>query len=96
MPVGFDAWMANGGGDYMGPHFGTKNLAPFTGIADAHDTAFTGSNRWGNYTTSVVGNVSTAWLRHIHRTTPDKPFFAYVAPKAARASLALDPSHCPL
>lgn len=30
-----------------------------------------------------MGNISTAWIRHVRRTTPDAPFFAYIAPKAA-------------
>lgn len=76
-PTGFDAWMANGGGEYISPTFGVQGLQ-FAGIDDGNRVQF-----HGNYTTAVVGNISTAWIRHVHRTTPGKPFFAYVAPKAA-------------
>ena len=73
VPEGFDAWMANGGGTYFSPEFSTFN-AP--GLPNG---------RWqgtsANYTTSAVGNVSTAWIRQV--VAGDKPFFAYVAPKAA-------------
>eukprot|EP00966_Prymnesium_polylepis_P159344 3682627-Prymnesium_polylepis.1 len=74
---GFGAWMANGGGDYISPEFGTKNLA-FAGIKD-------GSVHLGkdNYTTAVVGNVSNQWIRHVVASEPENPFFAYIAPKAA-------------
>ena len=77
-PIGFDAWLANGGGDYMSPFFGVKGLKAFTGVDDCNRC------QWkGNYTTAVVGNVSNAWIRHLHTTAPSTPFFAYVAPKAA-------------
>ena len=48
-PAGVDAWMANGGGDYIAPRFGVKNLA-FYGIPDGNK-AFSVDD----YTTSVVG-----------------------------------------
>ena len=77
VPVGFDAWLANGGGNYVAPEFATRGLEAFSGIADG---------RWhgtqDNYTVSVVGNVSTAWIRHVHAQNPERPFFAYIAPKA--------------
>jgi N-acetylglucosamine-6-sulfatase len=73
VPEGFDSWMANGGGNYFSPSFATFN-AP--GLPDGH---WQGTS--ANYTTSAVGNVSTAWIRHVAHG--DKPFFAYVAPKAA-------------
>ena len=57
-PAGFDAWMANGGGSYIAPQFATSGLEPFTGIKDG-----TWKGTMHNYTTSVVGNVSTAWIR---------------------------------
>ena len=75
VPPGFDAWLANGGGNYIAPMFNTANLQ-FAGIADGkwHGTS-------ENYTTAVVGNVSMAW---IEKTVKEKkPFFAYIAPKAA-------------
>ena len=36
-----------------------------------------------NYTTSVVGNVSVAWITKVVGESKTTPFFAYVAPKAA-------------
>lgn len=33
-PPGFDAWLANGGGDYTAPEFGARGLAPFAGVHD--------------------------------------------------------------
>jgi N-acetylglucosamine-6-sulfatase len=33
VPVGFDAWMANGGGDYIAPSFATANVP---GLPDGH------------------------------------------------------------
>jgi N-acetylglucosamine-6-sulfatase len=77
-PDGYDAWLANGGGAYFSPSFGVKNLKPFWPVEDGDKVTFE-----GNYTTAVVGNISSAWIRHVHATEPDKPFFAYVAPKAA-------------
>jgi N-acetylglucosamine-6-sulfatase len=76
-PQGFDAWMANGGGDYLNPAFGVKNLRAFSGVEDGDHVVFQ-----GEYTTAVVGNMSSAWIRHVHATRPSAPFFAYVAPKA--------------
>ena len=35
--AGYDAWLANGGGEYLSPRFGVKNLAAFTGVADGDD-----------------------------------------------------------
>jgi arylsulfatase A-like enzyme len=76
-PIGFDAWMGNGGGDYIAPSFQTKNL-DFVGIADGvHNFPEE------NYTTAVVGNVSVAWIKKVVKEDPTRPFFAYVAPKAA-------------
>lgn len=72
VPRGFDAWMANGGGDYFSPSFSTFN-AP--GLPDGH---WKGTS--DNYTTAVVGNVSIAWIKKV--VSAQKPFFAYVAPKA--------------
>ena len=100
VPPGFDVWMANGGGDYVHPKFATKNInfmdPPSKNIPDGtnHDMS-----KIGNYSTSVIGNVSLAWIRsvvnkaHTPATTSDsssstataahQPFFAYIAPKAA-------------
>eukprot|EP00755_Sulcionema_specki_P037288 Sspe_Gene.108646::Locus_87771_Transcript_1_1_Confidence_1.000_Length_1026::g.108646::m.108646/K01137/GNS; N-acetylglucosamine-6-sulfatase len=72
-PPGFDAYFANGGGNYFSPSFAVENV---DGFKDGHweGTA-------DNYTTSVVGNVSLAWIRKVAKGP--KPFFAYIAPKAA-------------
>ena len=48
------------------------------GIPSGH---FGFSNAAGNYTTAVVGNVSIAFIQRA--VAAKKPFFAYVAPKAA-------------
>ena len=42
---------------------------------------FKGTN--DNYTTAVVGNTSIAWIRKVVQEDPSRPFFAYIAPKAA-------------
>jgi len=36
-----------------------------------------------NYTTAVVGNLSIHWIKKVVAADPTRPFFAYVAPKAA-------------
>lgn len=73
VPIGFDAWMANGGGDYYSPAFSTYNV---DGLPNGH---WKGTPE--NYTTSVVGNMSIHFIRK--SVAAKKPFFAYVAPKAA-------------
>jgi hypothetical protein len=80
--AGFDAWLANDGGTYTAPSFQTYN------IAGKPDGGWTGSSN--DYTTAVVGNASIAWIESVAHKS--KPWFAYIAPKAARALLALDPS----
>lgn len=74
-PEGFDAWLANDGGDYIAPTFQTKNI---DGLPDGH-VQF--SNDPSNYSTAVIGNASIAWIRKVARQ--GRPFFAYIAPKAA-------------
>lgn len=71
----WDAFMANGGGDYIAPAFQTKNV---DGLPDGK-VQFT--NDPSNYTTAVVGNMSIAWIKKVAKQ--GKPFFAYIAPKAA-------------
>ena len=66
-PIGFDAWLANGGGDYMSPFFGVKGLKAFAGV-----TIATASGR--ATTTAVVGSISNAWIRHLHTTARRRPF----------------------
>ena len=86
VPPGFDAWMANGGGDYVAPSFATWGLDGLPGMPVSNGTgahkipgAYHGSVH--NYSTSVIGNTSIAWIKS--RVAAKKPFLAYIAPKAA-------------
>jgi hypothetical protein len=57
-PTGVDAYMANGGGNYMAPLFATQ------GVSDLGPYYMDDGHWHGNqtdYTTSVVGNVSISW-----------------------------------
>jgi N-acetylglucosamine-6-sulfatase len=75
-PIGIDAYFTNGGGTYNSPQFDTKgvsDLGPWHVPDGGHVFK-------GNYTTSVVGNMSIAWIRKVAKA--GKPFFAYIAPKA--------------
>jgi len=63
---GFDEWFANGGGAYYKPTFYTNN-----GTWNGNKT---------DYTTSVVGNRSIAWIQKV--ASESKPFMAFIAPKA--------------
>lgn len=77
VPPGFDAWMANSGGDYLRPGFQTHGVAGLVdGMTDGH---WSGTSL--NYSTAVIGNVSIAWIRKV--AGEGRPFLAYVAPKAA-------------
>ena len=73
VPEGFEAWFANGGGTYVSPSFATKNVP---GIPDG---MYHGNEH--NYSTSIIGNVSNAWITEKVRNK--ETFFAYIAPKAA-------------
>jgi N-acetylglucosamine-6-sulfatase len=73
--AGWDAWFANGGGNYIAPSFETKNI---DGLPDG-TVHFT--NDPSNYSTAVIGNTSIAWIKKVAKQ--GKPFFAYIAPKAA-------------
>lgn len=75
VPEGFDSWLANGGGTYLAPTFAVKNVV---GLTDGHWHGGT-----DNYTTAVVGNATINWIRKVVGEDPTRPFFAYVAPKAA-------------
>ena len=75
VPLGYDAWLANGGGDYISPSFSTYNI---DGLPNGN---WHGSVE--NYSTSVIGNTSIAWIRKVVRQSSSRPFFAYIAPKAA-------------
>eukprot|EP01061_Rhynchopus_euleeides_P033632 TRINITY_DN564_c1_g2_i1.p2 TRINITY_DN564_c1_g2~~TRINITY_DN564_c1_g2_i1.p2 ORF type:complete len:528 (+),score=226.56 TRINITY_DN564_c1_g2_i1:69-1586(+) len=70
-PPGFDAWLANGGGNYFGPQFFVQGV---TGLPDGSHVF--GS---GNYTTAVVGNYSHQWIKEV---APQGPFAAFINPKA--------------
>lgn len=41
----------------------------------------------------MVGNISLAWVRHVTKTAPHRPFFAYIAPKAAHEPFIPAPWH---
>ena len=85
VPPGFDAWLTNGGGDYIAPSFQTKNI---DGLPDGH---WTGTS--DNYSTAVIGNVSMAWIRKVATESPSTPFMAYIAPKAAHEPFIPAPWH---
>ena len=87
-PPGFDAWMGNGGGDYIAPKFDTAGLA---GIAPWHIPDGSWAGTQANYTTAVVGNVSIAWIDKT--VAAGDPFFAYIAPKAAHEPFIPAPWH---
>ena len=73
-PEGFDAWFANGGGDYLSPRFTARNLEHL-GL----DGVWQGTEN--DYSTSVIGNVSVAWIDSVAKGP--KPFMAYIGVKAA-------------
>ena len=74
VPAGFDAWMGNGGGDYIGSAFNTQNLSFARSIGlDIPD------GMWHSgedvYSTSAIGNISIAWIKHVVKQDPGRPFF---------------------
>lgn len=74
-PLGFDGFFANDGSSYIAPEFTVDGI---TGFNKGH-VRF--NNNPGNYSTSVIGNVSIQWIREVAAT--GKPFMAYIAPKSA-------------
>ena len=93
VPPGFDAWLANNGGNYIAPAFQTYGME-WAGLPGSQ----TNKACWGmgegipvpegqgcwhgtseNYTTATVGNVSAAWIERVVTQSPGTPFFAYVA-----------------
>jgi hypothetical protein len=54
---------------------------PSGGAPDAG--CWMGSPAASNYSTSVIGNVSTAWIKKVVQEDAGRPFMAYIAPKAA-------------
>jgi N-acetylglucosamine-6-sulfatase len=79
-PVGFDQWMANGGGTYIAPSFQMYDI-PSVPESAGKLYSWHGTNAAGNYSTSVIGNMSMAFIRK--SVAEQKPFMAYIAPKAA-------------
>eukprot|EP00040_Diaphanoeca_grandis_P039932 m.260648 g.260648 ORF g.260648 m.260648 type:complete len:521 (-) comp40388_c0_seq1:488-2050(-) len=73
VPPGYDAWFANGGGTYYSPQFAVKNIDGYP------DGSFQGNK--SVYSTSIIGNVSLAWINKVGKNT-DVPFFAYIGSKA--------------
>ncbi len=46
------------------------------------------------YSTSIIGNASVAWIRHVTGpSAPSQPFFAFIAPKAAHEPFTPAPWH---
>ena len=77
---GFDAWFANGGGTYYAPQFFVHNVA---GLPDGSIT-FNASD----YSTALIGNFSTRWIRQVATDGSGDPWFAYIGTKACH-----DPFH---
>ncbi|KAJ1452607.1 alkaline-phosphatase-like protein [Pelagophyceae sp. CCMP2097] len=76
-PAGIDVFMANDGGNYISPEFTVQGI-DFGGFRWPNGT-WHGTTE--DYTTALVGNLSEAWIRSVAKQ--GRPFFAYVAPKAA-------------
>lgn len=85
VPDGFEAWFANGGGDYLSPRFMAHNLEAH-GVPDGY---WQGTP--ADYSTSVIGNVSVAWIQAA--ASEPAPFFAYVAVKAPHEPFTPAPWH---
>jgi N-acetylglucosamine-6-sulfatase len=79
-PVGFDQWMANGGGTYIAPSFQMYDI-PSVPESAGKLYSWHGTNAAGNYSTAVIGNMSMEFIRK--SVAEQKPFMAYIAPKAA-------------
>jgi arylsulfatase A-like enzyme len=74
VPRGFDAFLGNGGGHYLGARFVARGMG-FWGVSDGPWTPPDGA-----YTTAVVGNATAAWVSLM--VSRGQPFFAMMAPKA--------------
>lgn len=99
VPPGFDAWMANGGGNYVAPKFQMYNVEGLipglvatprnygcwneNHASDERYGCFAGTSDATNYSTAVIGNASLAWIEDVVKNGDGSPFFAYIAPKAA-------------
>ncbi|CAE7221123.1 GNS [Symbiodinium natans] len=75
VPPGFDVWFANDGGDYFAPKF------MVSGVEGLPEGWVKFSNAPSNYSTSVIGNMSVAFIEKA--IDQGRPFMAYIAPKAA-------------
>eukprot|EP00937_MAST-01D_sp_MAST-1D-sp2_P000673 g673.t1 len=74
MPPGFSRWFANGGGDFFNTTFFDDRA---TGGVTRTNASF-----HAGYQTSILGNVSLAWIEERVAANRSKPFFAYVGPHA--------------
>ena len=99
-PRGFDAFLGNGGGMYIAPSFVANGVEGVLGIADgawtsggAPQLAAGGPLGSSNYSTSIIGNASVSWLMAVAPHARTKPFFAYIAPKAAHEPFLPAPWH---
>lgn len=79
-PPGVDRWFANGGGDYFAPTFSVASAGDERPHTERWTNCTYSSNR-SCYSTSVIGNVSLAWMRAV-LAEGLKPLFAYIAVKA--------------
>lgn len=61
-PAGIDAYMTNGGGEYMAPQFDTSGVSDL-GPYFMPDGGWHGNS--SDYTTSVVGNMSMSWIKKV-------------------------------
>lgn len=82
---GFDAWLANGGGDYIAPSFKTQGI---DGLPDGENHF---SSDPAHYSTAVIGNYSVAWIKKVAKQ--GLPFYAHIAPKAAHEPFNPAPWH---
>lgn len=82
VPPGFGGWLVNGGGEYNNPKFHVNEQINEI-LPDIPVGFWTANSSYGAYTTSVVGNVSAAWIKYTVRSHPGVPFFAHIGPKAA-------------
>jgi len=75
-------------GSYIAPAFMTKNIADL-GHWNIQDGNWKSTK--DNYSTSVIGNVSVAWIKKVAKQ--GKPFLAYIGPKAAHEPFNPAPWH---
>ena len=83
---GWDAWFANGGGNYYNTSFAVEGIE---GLSDARNYQFNtpyqyaGETAWP-YSTALIGNYSIAWIRKVAKES--KPWFAYIVRNPTRKS----------